>query len=58
MPQQQARQSEVRTQVRLPLQLHLWLRETCRDQHRSMNGQIVEILNSAKSQTEKAEAGQ
>ena len=46
--------AEIRTQLRLPTPLHAWLRQHCKQQNRSMNGQIVEILTSAKRQTEES----
>lgn len=47
--------SAVRTQLRLPPNLHDWLRQTCRAQHRSMNGQIVELLEAAKRKAQEAQ---
>jgi hypothetical protein len=43
---------EIRTQLRLPQPLHIWLRQHCKQHHRSMNGQIVEIIEAAKRHTE------
>lgn len=37
-----------RTQVRIPRELMDWLKETAKDQSRSMNGQLVEVLKQAK----------
>jgi len=37
-----------RTQIRLPVELMEWLKAQAREQSRSMNGQLVEILKNAK----------
>lgn len=37
-----------RTQVRIPRELMEWLKETAKDQSRSMNGQLVELLKQAR----------
>lgn len=37
-----------RTQVRIPTELMAWLKEQAREQNRSMNAQLVEILAQTK----------
>ncbi|QBF27151.1 Arc family DNA-binding protein [Pseudomonas tructae] len=39
---------QLRTQVRIPRELMEWLKEMAKDQSRSMNGQLVEVLKQAK----------
>lgn len=38
----------VRTQVRMPAELAEWLKQQAKAQHRSMNGQLVELLMQLK----------
>jgi len=40
----------VRTQVRMPAELVEWLKQQAKAQHRSMNGQLVELLMQLKRQ--------
>ncbi|SFL72079.1 CopG-like RHH_1 or ribbon-helix-helix domain-containing protein, RHH_5 [Halopseudomonas pachastrellae] len=37
-----------RTQVRIPTDLMDWLKEQAKQQNRSMNAQLVELLNTVK----------
>ncbi|WP_144573326.1 Arc family DNA-binding protein [Azomonas agilis] len=37
-----------RTQVRIPTELMAWLKEQAKEQNRSMNAQLVEILAQTK----------
>ncbi|MFK4075219.1 Arc family DNA-binding protein [Ectopseudomonas khazarica] len=39
-----------RTQIRLPSELMEWVKQQARDQNRSMNSQLVEILTQLKRQ--------
>ncbi|MDH0749529.1 Arc family DNA-binding protein [Pseudomonas sp. GD03842] len=39
---------QARTQVRFPGELMDWLKQQARDQNRSMNAQLIEILQQAK----------
>ncbi len=38
----------VRTQVRIPREISEWLKELAKDQSRSMNAQLVELLKQKK----------
>ncbi|MEW6460370.1 MAG: Arc family DNA-binding protein [Pseudomonadota bacterium] len=39
-----------RTQVRIPTDLMEWIKQMAREQNRSMNGQLVEMLEQLKRQ--------
>lgn len=43
-------QSLARTQVRFPGELMDWLKQQAKDQGRSMNAQLVEIIRQAKGE--------
>ncbi|ULL06631.1 Arc family DNA-binding protein [Pseudomonas putida] len=43
-------QSLTRTQVRFPGELMDWLKQQAKDQGRSMNAQLVEIIRQAKGE--------
>ncbi|SEC24830.1 Arc-like DNA binding domain-containing protein [Pseudomonas saponiphila] len=43
-------QSLARTQVRFPCELMDWLKKQAKDQGRSMNAQLVEIIKQAKGE--------
>lgn len=49
-------QSEVRTNVRLPGDLAARVKEAAKKQHRSMNGQVIELLDRALKQEEGGKA--
>ena len=42
-----------RTQVRFPSELMEWLKQQAREQNRSMNAQLVEIIQQAKGRAKK-----
>lgn len=51
MPQKQILSPDeplVPLMVRLPKSLHLWVRRQAKDQHRSLNAQIVSMLQALK----------
>lgn len=39
-----------RTQVRIPNELMEWIKQQAKEQNRSMNGQIIELLTQLKRQ--------
>ena len=45
----------VRTQIRLPKYLRDWLMGKAKDNSRSMNGEIVELMKQAKEKQEEKE---
>ncbi|MNN17672.1 hypothetical protein D3C76_982040 [compost metagenome] len=45
-------QSLSRTQVRFPGDLMIWLKQQAKEQGRSMNAQLVEIIKQAKGDSE------
>lgn len=50
---------EVRSQFRLPVAIHDWLKDQARKEHRSVNGQMVaelEARKQEKTQCEQAKA--
>ncbi len=40
-----------RTQVRIPVEMMEWLKLKAKENHRSMNGQLVEMLAQMKKQS-------
>jgi hypothetical protein len=47
---------QARTQVRFPGELMEWLKQQAREQNRSMNAQLVEIIQQAKGKTKNERA--
>lgn len=45
-----------RTQVRFPGELMEWLKQQAREQNRSMNAQLVEIIQQAKGKAKNEQA--
>lgn len=45
-----------RTQVRFPGELMEWLKQQAREQNRSMNAQLVEIIKQAKGKAKSEQA--
>ncbi|OYT78232.1 Arc family DNA-binding protein [Pseudomonas sp. PGPPP2] len=41
-----------RTQVRIPVDLMDWLKQRAREENRSMNAQLIELLKQARKQSE------
>lgn len=41
-----------RTQVRIPVDLMDWLKQRAREENRSMNAQLMELLKQARKQSE------
>lgn len=44
----------MRTQVRIPKELAEWLKQKAKENHRSMNGQLVEFLEQQRKQAHAA----
>ena len=44
--------SVARTQVRIPTDLMDWLKQRAREENRSMNAQLIELLKQARKQSE------
>lgn len=47
-------QTVFRTQVRIPKDLAEWLKQKARESHRSMNGQLVVLLEQCRKQASEA----
>ncbi len=47
-------QDTLRTQVRIPRELAEWLKQQAKENHRSMNGQLVEYLEQKRRQANAA----
>ncbi|KAA0995435.1 Arc family DNA-binding protein [Pseudomonas sp. ANT_J12] len=45
-----------RTQVRFPVELMEWIKQQAREQNRSMNAQLVEIIQQARGKTKNEQA--
>lgn len=45
-----------RTQIRFPGELMEWLKQQARDQNRSMNAQLVEIIQQARAKAKSEQA--
>lgn len=48
-------ENESRMTVRMPAELYEWLKSDADDSHRSLNSQVVAILEDYRKQKEKAE---
>jgi predicted HicB family RNase H-like nuclease len=49
-------ESEKRTQVRMPTEVHQWLTHRAKQNDRSMNAELIRILKEAKEATDKKAA--